>query len=185
MFLTGLPASGKTTIAHALMAKLEAESGCKPVLLDGDMVRAALTPVLGFSKEDRDANIDRIGSSALKAARPGAIVVCAAIAPYAEARDRNRALMEREDVAYLEIFVDTPLQTCVARDPKGLYRDAKRGIVKHLTGVDDPYERPMSPDMIIETDKVTRDEAVERITTLLQDRNLFFSQRGGSFYENK
>jgi adenylyl-sulfate kinase len=161
VWLTGLPAAGKTTIASAIAARLEAADA--PVdLLDGDLVRRHLSAGLGYSKEDRDTNVLRIAWVASRLARLGAIVVVAAISPYAETRSRARALVER-DARFVEVFVDTPLEECVRRDPKGLYASAYVGAIGEFTGVSAPYERPANPDVHVKTVLMQPDEAVEAI----------------------
>lgn len=143
VWLTGLPAAGKTTIAEALAAKL---AGRVPVeVLDGDAVRAHLSKGLGFSREDRDTNVARIAFVAHLLARNGVLVIVAAISPYRAARDDAR----RQIGDFVEVHVVTPLAECIARDPKGLYRRALAGELTGVTGIDDPYEPPLCPELTV------------------------------------
>ena len=145
VFFTGLSGSGKSTIANALMVKL-LEAGGRPVtLLDGDIVRKNLSSELTFSKEHRDLNIQRIGFVASEITHHGGTVICAAISPYRATRDRCRGMVGPD--RFLEVFQDTPLEICEARDTKGLYARARAGLVKGVTGIDDPYEPPAAPEV--------------------------------------
>ena len=141
----GLSASGKTTVAHLVAAELE-RRGLVVDVLDGDVVRTHLSQGLGFSKEDRDTNIARIGWVASRLSRAGAAVVVAAISPYAEARARARALIE-EHAAFVEVHVATEIEECERRDPKGLYAKARTGELLDFTGVSAPYEVPEHPEL--------------------------------------
>jgi adenylyl-sulfate kinase len=159
VLLTGLSGSGKSTIARALVAVL-----APPVtLLDGDLVRHHLSRGLGFSKQDRDANVERIGWVAAEIAKHGGTVVCAPIAPYAETRERVRRLVADAGARFLLVWVSTPLAVCEARDRKGLYARARRGELTGFTGIDDPYEEPTDADLVIDTSQVPVAEAVARI----------------------
>lgn len=151
IWLTGLSGAGKSTIANALAAELTAR-GRTVTLLDGDVVRTHLSKGLGFSREDRDTNILRIGFVAGEVVRHGGIAICAAISPYRETRDAVRARIEGIAAgSFVEVFVDTPLAVCEQRDVKGLYAKARRGELKHFTGVDDPYEPPLRPEIVLRT----------------------------------
>ena len=167
---TGLPAAGKSTIAGLVAEELEAR-GLLVDRLDGDVVREHLTKGLGFSKEDRDANIERIGWVAARLTRHGAAVIASAISPYAEARSHARGLVE-EFGQFVEVFVDVSLEEATRRDTKGLYEKALRGEIKGFTGVDDPYEAPGEPDIRIDTDTETPEESAGRIVSLLEERGL-------------
>jgi sulfate adenylyltransferase len=166
IFMTGLSGSGKSTIARDLRDVL-AERGDRTVsLLDGDQVRRLLSAGLSFSRADRDLNIARIGYVAAEIARHGGIAICAPIAPYAQARERVREMvMQSGD--FLLVYVSTPIDTCAARDRKGLYAKARAGLIDGLTGVSDPYEEPEDADLVIDTSTVTRREAVGTVLSLL------------------
>jgi sulfate adenylyltransferase len=167
VFFTGLSGSGKSTVANALMVKLM-EMGGRPVtLLDGDLVRKHLSSELGFSKEHRDLNIQRIGYVASEITKNGGIAICAPIAPYAATRKIVRDMIEPLG-GFLEIHVATPIEVCEARDRKGLYAKARAGILKGFTGIDDPYEVPEKPEMKLDTTEVTPDMSAHRIIVKLE-----------------
>jgi sulfate adenylyltransferase len=148
IWLTGLPSSGKSTIADILAPMLMAR-GKKVTMLDGDRVRTHLTKGLGFTKDDRITNIIRVGFVASEVVKHNGVVLCSLISPYTTARDKVRAMIGEDK--FMEVFIDTPLEVCEARDVKGLYALAKKGLVKGLTGVDDPYEMPTAPELVINT----------------------------------
>jgi adenylyl-sulfate kinase len=150
IWLTGLSGSGKSTIADLVGRELEA-SGAAVEYLDGDVVRTHLSKGLGFSKEDRDTNIERIGWVASRLARHGATVLVSAISPYAEARGKARAIVE-EHAPFVEVHVATSVAECARRDVKGLYERAFRGEIGEFTGVSDPYEEPDAPEVRLETE---------------------------------
>jgi len=151
VFFTGLSGSGKSTIANGLLIKL-LEEGSRPVtLLDGDIVRTHLSSELGFSKEHRSLNVQRIGFVASEITKNGGIAICAPIAPYGRDRNINRELISKVG-GYFEIFVDTPLEKCEQRDSKGLYKLAREGKIKEFTGISDPYEKPKNPEFIVNSD---------------------------------
>jgi sulfate adenylyltransferase len=162
VFFTGLSGSGKSTIANALMVKLLEQGGRTVTMLDGDVVRKNLSKGLGFSKEDRDANIERIGYVASEITKAGGIAICAPIAPYAAPRDVNRRIISAEG-GYLLVYVATPLEVCEERDRKGLYAKARAGIIKEFTGISDPYEEPEDADLVIHTTEVDPDHAAQQI----------------------
>lgn len=167
VFFTGLSGSGKSTIARYLQAIINEKLAKSVTLLDGDVVRKHLFRDLGFSREDRDANIERIGFVASEVARHGGIAICAAIAPFAEARQKNRELVETVG-HYIEVFVNTPIEECEARDVKGLYAKARRGELAGFTGVNDPYEIPEKPEFTFDTSKQdARSCALELFHSLL------------------
>jgi adenylylsulfate kinase len=170
LWFTGLSGAGKTTIAHLVGPAIE-ERGPIVEYLDGDTVRTHLSKGLGFSKEDRDANIERIGWVAARLTRHGAAVIASAISPYEEARGHARALVE-EFGPFVEVFVDVSLEEATRRDTKGLYEKALRGEIKGFTGVDDPYEAPGDPDIRIDTDTESPEESAQRVVTLLEERGL-------------
>lgn len=167
IWLTGLPCAGKSTIANVFVEKL-AEHGRQITVLDGDIVRTHLSKGLGFSKEDRDTNILRIGFVASEIVRHNGVAVCAAVSPYREVRNEVRNMVG--DDKFILVFVDTPLEVCEERDSKGLYAKALRGEIKNFTGIDDPYERPVAPEITVITTKSTPEEnAMEIINHLKQE----------------
>ncbi|NUS72749.1 MAG: adenylyl-sulfate kinase [Corynebacteriales bacterium] len=151
VWFTGLPSAGKTTLATALVARLD-ERGRRAQLLDGDQIRARLSPNLGYSHAERVHNIVRIGYLAELLASNGVFALAAVVSPYAHARDQVRAAHAAIGVPFLEIHVATPIEICQARDVKGLYARAKKGEITGLTGVDDPYESPEHPELVLTTD---------------------------------
>jgi sulfate adenylyltransferase len=167
VFFTGLSGSGKSTIANALMVKLM-EMGGRPVtLLDGDVVRKHLSSELGFSKEHRDLNIQRIGFVASEITKNGGIAICAPIAPYTKTRRLVREMVEPNG-GFIEIHVATPIEVCEARDRKGLYAKARAGLIKGFTGIDDPYEVPENAEMVVDTSDLTPDTIAHRIIIKLE-----------------
>jgi adenylylsulfate kinase len=170
VWLTGLPSAGKTTIAHAAASVLRA-AGRRVEVLDGDAVRESLSAGLGFSRADRETNIDRIGFVADLLARNGVLVLAAVISPYATARDRVRERHADSGTAFFEVYVATPVAECAARDVKGLYARQAAGELVGLTGVDDVYEPPPRPDLVIETTGSVADSA-EAVLDLLRSRGI-------------
>jgi len=167
VFFTGLPSSGKSTIANVLMVKL-LEMGGRPVtLLDGDIVRTNLSSELGFSKEHRDLNIRRIGFVASEITKNGGIAICAPIAPYDRTRKQVRELIEPKG-GFVLVHVATPLGVCEQRDRKGLYAKARAGIVKEFTGISDPYEAPEDADLVIDTTEMTPEECAQEAFLYLE-----------------
>jgi sulfate adenylyltransferase len=167
VWFTGLPSAGKSTTAEAL-TRLLLERGRQVTLLDGDVVRTHLSKGLGFSREDRDTNIRRIGFVAAEIVRHGGVAVCAAVSPYRATRNQCRALVGAEQ--FFEVFVDTPLEVCEQRDSKGLYSKARRGELKGFTGVDDPYEPPTQAELVLGAPEAGVEENARRILTLLRER---------------
>ncbi len=167
VFFTGLSGSGKSTIANALTVKLMELDSRQVTFLDGDIVRQNLSSELGFSKEHRDLNILRIGYVASEITRNGGIAICAAIAPYAAARRSVRDLIAPLG-GFVEIYVATPIEVCEGRDRKGLYAKARAGLIKGFTGIDDPYEDPVDPEMKIDATDLTPDLAARRILIKLE-----------------
>lgn len=159
IFLTGLPSSGKSTLANALSLKLREMTDRSITLLDGDVIRTHLSQGLGFSQEDRELNITRVGFVAKEITRHGGIAICALVAPFARARHIVRQMVNEEG-GFIEIYVATPLSVCETRDRKGLYKKAREGLVKQFTGVSDPYEAPESPEIEINTINVGPEEVV-------------------------
>ncbi len=166
-WFTGLSGSGKTTTADAVVALLEAR-GRVVTVLDGDVVRTHLSKGLGFSREDRDTNVRRIGFVAGEVVRHGGIVVAAVVSPYRATREEVRGMLPKG--TFLEVFVDTPIEICEARDVKGWYAKARSGEVTGLTGIDDPYEPPTSPELRLETVGTTVDANAQRVLELLVRR---------------
>ncbi len=170
LWITGLSGSGKTTIAHLVGRELD-RRGCIVEYLDGDTVRTNLSKGLGFSKEDRDTNIERIGWVASRLTRHGAAVIAAAISPYEEARRNARELVE-EWGPFVEVHVAASVEECARRDVKGLYAKAFAGEIKGFTGVDDPYEEPSSPDLRIDTEQHEPEESARIIVAKLEELGL-------------
>ena len=164
MWFTGLPCSGKSAIADKLADVLRAR-GLKAERLDGDIVRQDLTRDLGFSKEDRDENIRRVTFVAKLLTRNGVAVLTSFISPYYEMRDRAR----REIGDFVEVYAKCSLEECMRRDVKGMYKKALAGQIKEFTGVSDPYEEPIRPELVVETDKETLDESVARCVARLEE----------------
>lgn len=172
VFFTGLSGSGKSTVANALMVKLMEMGGRPCTLLDGDVVRTHLSSELGFSKEHRDLNIQRIGFVASEISKNGGIAICAPIAPYSSTRKVVRDMIESQQGVFVEIHVETPLEVCEARDRKGLYALARAGKIKGFTGIDDPYETPANPELRLDTSQITPDEAAHQVMLQLQELGL-------------
>ena len=170
VWLTGLPSAGKTTLATALAGRL---SGAERVEnLDGDEVREFLSKGLGFSREDRDTNVLRIGWVAATLAKHGVLVLASVISPYAATRDAVRVLHGERGATFLEVHVATPVEVCSERDVKGLYAKQRAGELQGLTGVDAPYEAPATPDARIPTQTQSLDESVDQLLAVLQERGL-------------
>jgi adenylylsulfate kinase len=168
VWLTGLSGSGKSTLAHALESVLT-ERELSAYVLDGDNIRHGLSSDLGFSPEDRAENIRRIGEVAKLFVDSGMIVVCAFVSPYRADRDRLRASMAPGD--FVEVHVSASLETCRARDPKGLYEKADSGAISDLTGVGAPYEPPEHPELVLDTEKQDRFDSVTRVIRFLELRS--------------
>nr|WP_202559087.1 adenylyl-sulfate kinase [Streptomyces sp. SID5789] len=171
VWLTGLPSAGKTTIAHELAGRLR-EEGRRVELLDGDEIREFLSAGLGFDRADRHTNVQRIGFVAELLARNGVMALVPVIAPYAESRDAVRERHEANGTPYVEVHVATPVEVCSVRDVKGLYAKQAAGEISGLTGVDDPYEEPVKPDLRIESQHQTVQESAAAVHALLTERGL-------------
>ncbi|MFG2648401.1 adenylyl-sulfate kinase [Streptomyces sp. NPDC048436] len=171
IWLTGLPSAGKTTIAYELAGKLRDE-GHQVEVLDGDEIREFLSSGLGFSREDRHTNVQRIGFVAELLARNGVKVLVPVIAPFADSREAVRKRHQGGGTPYLEVHVATPVEVCSVRDVKGLYAKQAAGEISGLTGVDDPYEAPESPDLRIESQDQTVQESAAAVRALLIERGL-------------
>jgi adenylyl-sulfate kinase len=167
VWLTGLSGSGKSTIASAVAAVLTA-GGQLTYTLDGDNLRHGLNGDLGFSPEDRAENVRRVGEVARLFADAGVVVLVPVISPYREGRDRVRRLHEEAGLPFVEVFIDAPLDVCEDRDPKGLYAKARSGEVKGMTGIDDPYEAPASPELVIDSSTTDPPEAAAQVVTALE-----------------
>lgn len=173
LFLTGLPSSGKSTLANALSLKLREMTDRQITLLDGDIIRTHLSQGLGFSQEDRELNITRVGFVAKEITKHGGIAICALVAPFMKARRIVRQMIS-EAGGFIEIYVATPLTVCETRDRKGLYKKAREGLVKQFTGISDPYEAPVAPEIEINTMNVGPEEVVE--TLIQQIKSLGYIQ---------
>ena len=169
LWFTGLSGSGKSTVAGALEQELF-KRGVHTYLLDGDNVRHGLCKGLGFTAEDRQENLRRVGEAAKLMVDAGLVVLAAFVSPYRADRDAIRALFNEGE--FVEVFVDTPLAECEERDPKGLYKKARAGEIKNFTGIDDPYEAPLSPEIRIENFGRPVSEVVTELFTLLQEKQL-------------
>jgi adenylylsulfate kinase len=168
LWFTGLSGAGKSTLATHLTPILK-QKGRRVEVLDGDEIRENLSKGLGFSKEDRDTNIYRIGYVANLLARNGVISITAAISPYREVRDEVR---KRAQVPFIEVYAEVPLEVVEARDPKGLYKKARDGIIKNFTGISDPYEEPPKAEIVVHTGKESVEESGKKILAYLSRREL-------------
>src|SRR5689334_20523511 len=167
LWFTGLSGAGKSTISERVYAKLR-EAGAKVELLDGDVVRTHLSKGLGFSKEDRDTNIRRIGFVCELLSRNGVIAIAAAISPYRSVRDEIRSRVRK----FVEIHVTCPMDVLMKRDVKGLYRRALAGEISHFTGIDDPYEPPLAPEVLVDSSEMSPEEAALKILETLKQLGL-------------
>ena len=175
VWLTGLPSSGKSTIANLLAAEIQGH-GLPVVNLDGDEVRLRLSKGLGFSKEDRDENIRRISYVARVASDMGGVAITSAISPYRAIRDEARA----EIAQFVEVFVSCPVEVCIERDVKGLYKKALAGEIKGFTGIDDPYEEPLQPELVVHTDLESEQESIDKILDTLHKQGLLSASATGA-----
>ncbi|MBE3604095.1 adenylyl-sulfate kinase [bacterium] len=173
LWFTGLSGAGKSTLANLAAEELR-RRGHRVEILDGDEVRTNLSKGLGFSKEDRDTNIRRIGWVCRLLARNGVIAISAAISPYREIRDEVRKMHDR----FFEVFVKCPISVLAERDVKGLYKKALAGEIKNFTGVSDPYEEPLSPELVVETDRESHEESLGKLLSALEARQLI--RNGGA-----
>ncbi len=165
VWLTGLPGSGKTTLANKVAGEL-ARCGYKVEVLDGDWVRQTINVGAGFTREERRRHLLRVAWIARLLARNGIIVLCSFVSPYRDVRYDIRKIVE-EDVPFLEVYVKASLEEVIRRDPKGLYAKALRGEIKNMTGIDDPYEEPENPDLIIDTERVSVEEGARQLLSLI------------------
>lgn len=166
LWFTGLPSSGKSTLANEVEKRL-ISSGVRTYILDGDNIRVGLCKDLGFSEDDRAENIRRIGEVSKLFVHAGCIVLSAFVSPYRRDRDAVRALVDEGE--FVEVFVNAPLEVCEQRDVKGLYKKAREGVIKGFTGIDDPYEEPLKPEIVIETDKIGLEEGTDLIISYLNE----------------
>ncbi len=169
LWLTGLSGSGKSTVAYKVEENLF-RRGVRTYVLDGDNIRLALNQDLGFSREDRRENIRRIGEVAKLFVDAGVVVLTAFISPYRKDRAIARSLVGADE--FVEIYVKCPLEICEQRDSKGFYKKARSGIIQQFTGIDDPYEEPENPEIVIETDKLSVEECADRIVKFLEVKKL-------------
>lgn len=167
LWLTGLPCSGKTTVANGVAKRLKV-IGLKVEVLDGDVIRQSLTKDLGFSKEDRDRNIERVTFVAKLLSRNGVAAIVAFVSPYRQKRREAR----EETTNFVEVYLKCPIEECMRRDAKGMYEKALAGEIKDFTGVSDPYEEPQKPDLILETDKETPHESINKVIEKLKKLKL-------------
>ncbi|MBN1522209.1 MAG: adenylyl-sulfate kinase [Candidatus Aureabacteria bacterium] len=163
LWFTGLSGSGKSTVAQVVYSKLK-QQGHKVEILDGDVIRTNLSKGLGFSKEDRDENIKRVGFVCELLTRNDVIAIAVCISPYKEIRDFNRKRIGN----FVEVFAKCSIEECIKRDPKGLYKKALAGEIKNFTGIDDPYEEPVNPEVLLETDKETVEESTQKVLDKLK-----------------
>lgn len=175
LWFTGLSGAGKSTLA-ANIAPLLRERDTRVEVLDGDEIRAHLSQRLGFTKDDRDMNVRRIGFVATLLARNGCAAITAAISPYEAIRQECRAQAERSDTRFVEVWVDAPLEIVEQRDTKGLYAKARAGLIKHFTGVSDPYEPPRSPEVVVRTGEETVEQSVTKVLDYLVSEGLVHAQ---------
>lgn len=171
LWLTGMSGAGKSTLSQYLSERLR-ERGGRVEVLDGDEVRTYLSRGLGFSREDRDTNVRRIGFVARLLARSGVIAITAAISPYAAVRDEVRALTEADGARFVEVYVYCPLETLARRDIKGLYKKALAGEIKNFTGVSDPYEPPTNPEVVTQSARETVETSATHVLSYLEAQGL-------------
>jgi len=169
LWFTGLSGAGKSSLAHAVEEELH-QLGCRTFVFDGDNVRHGLCADLGFTTEDRIENIRRVGEMAKLFVETGVIALTAFISPFLSDRERVRSLVPHGD--FLEIYCRCPLEVCEQRDVKGIYKRARAGQIKDFTGISSPYEDPVNPELILETDKLTIEESVAQVMKLLRDRGI-------------
>lgn len=167
LWFTGLPCSGKTTVADGVAKRLS-QMRLKVERLDGDIVRQGLTKDLGFSKEDRDKNIERVTFVAKLLSRNGVAALVSFVSPYRAKRDEAR----KETTNFVEVYVKCPAEECIRRDAKGMYKKALKGEIKYFTGVDDPYEEPLNPEIVLETNKETPEESIKNVIKGLERLNI-------------
>ena len=170
VWFTGLPGSGKTTIASRVAERLR-EAGYRVELIDGDWARKTISLGAGYTREERRVHLHRIAWVARLLARNGVVVLCSFVSPYRDVRRMIRGIVE-EEAPFLEVYVKCSVEEAIRRDPKGLYAKALRGEIKHMTGIDDPYEPPENPDLVVDTEQDPVDVNVEKVLELLRSRGL-------------
>jgi adenylyl-sulfate kinase len=168
LWFTGLSGAGKSTLSAPIAEKLSA-AGHKVEVLDGDEVRTHLSKGLGFSKEDRDTNVRRIGFVARLLAKHGVAAITAAISPYRDVRDEQRRHVTSAGAGFLEVYMHCPIEVLAERDVKGLYKKAIAGEIEHFTGVSDPYEPPVNPDVTVDSSKETVEQGIEKVIGKLRE----------------
>ena len=176
LWFTGLPGSGKTTIGSRVYEILK-KSGYKVEMLDGDEVRKWLSPEAGFTKEDRERHLRRVIYLSKLLARNGVIVIATFVSPYRAIREEARKNIEN----FIEIYVKASIDTVIKRDPKGLYKRALKGEIKHMTGIDDPYEEPLNPELVVDTEKLTVEESVKLVIDKLVEMGLIDKDKLASY----
>ncbi len=173
LWFTGLSGAGKSTLSRRVAGVLREQRGVSRLeVLDGDEVRENLSKGLGFSREDRDTNVRRIGFVARLLARNGVVAITAAISPYASVRDETRAATERDGARFVEVYVHAPIAVLAERDVKGLYKKAMAGEIAHFTGVSDPYEPPQNPEVTVDSSQETVDESAAKVLDFLAAQGL-------------
>ncbi len=168
VWLTGLPGSGKTSIARAAARELR-NRGLRVEVLDGDEVRRWLSPTEGFTREDRERHLRRVAYVAKLLARNGVVVLCSFVSPYRKIRKEIRDIVEDEGIPFIEVYVKCSLEECIRRDPKGLYKKALSGEIKHMTGIDDPYEEPENPALVLDSEKRSAEKNAEALIRKLRE----------------
>ena len=171
VWFTGLPGSGKSTIANGVAEELRKE-GYRVEVLDGDWIRKTINPDAGFTREQRRIHLRRVAWIARLLARNGVVVLCSFVSPYREVRAEIRSIVEEEGIPFIEVFVKCSLEECIRRDPKGLYKKALRGEIQHFTGISDPYEEPENPDIVIDTEHDSIEMNIKKVLAKLRELQL-------------
>lgn len=171
VWFTGLPGSGKTTIATRV-AEILKSMGYRVEVLDGDWVRKTINPDAGFTREQRRIHLLRVAWIARLLARNGVIVLCSFVSPYRDVRAEIRRIVEEEGLKFIEVYTKCSLEECIRRDPKGLYKKALRGEIKHFTGISDPYEEPPNPDLVLDTEHDSIENNVAKVVNKLKELQL-------------
>jgi adenylylsulfate kinase len=182
IWFTGISGSGKSTLSSKLEKKLFGQ-GIRTYVLDADSIRKGLNRGLGFSRQDREENIRRVGEVAKLFVDAGVVVLTAFISPFQKDRERARSLVEADE--FIEIYLKCPLEICEKRDVKGLYAKARRGDLRQFTAIDDPYEEPVNPEITLETDKMSVEECLETILVFLEKRGLIATARDSDLQQNR